>query len=129
MKSKKVEELLKTYKGEGLDYSYITRFDSDNKPRVQGVKLRVTLPIASPGGFEHVLADMIAQKYGVTLEEYNVNRGTDDLPLYTPIFSVDCNDGEDINAKVGKIRQARDELQSRFRNLAEFVAKGHPQPK
>lgn len=122
MEVKKAAEILAGYKNENLGYGYVTHLDSKAQQPVRVLQLRLgPLPIASPGGFEHALATKIAKKYGVTFEEYNFNRGTDDPPLYRPILSATCYQEDEIETKIGKMIQAEDELKSRLESLAEFV--------
>ena len=124
MEAKKAAEILAGYKNEDLGYSYITNLDPRTNQPVRALQLRVgPLPIASPGGFEHALAGRIAKKYGITFEEYNFNRGTDDPPLYKPIFSAICYSEDEIETKIQAITQAEEELKFRFENLADVAMK------
>ena len=122
MEAKKVAKILAKYKNENLGYGYVTHLDSKTQQSVRVLQLRVgPLPISSPGGFEHALATKIAKKYGVGFEEYNFNRGTDDPPLYRPIFSAICYEQDEIETRMEQIIQAEDELKSRLESLAESV--------
>jgi len=124
MEAKKAAAILEAYKKGNLDYSYLTALDSGNKHRIRGTKLRVgPLPITSHGSFEHALASRIAKKYGISFEEYNFNVGTDDPPLYRPIFSAICYEEDEIETKMQQITQAENELKSKLESLAESLMK------
>jgi hypothetical protein len=123
MKINNISELLKDYQKDERTCSYVTHLDSKNTPHVVGVELRVALPMTSPGGLEHAIARKIAKEYNMTFEEYNVNRGTDDPPLYRPTFSIICHTESDVKKNIEKIKQAERELNRKFENLAELAMK------
>ena len=123
MDIQKVVEFLGSYKRRDLDYDCVTEPNSQNGRYVNGVKIKASLPIASPGSFEHALANRIAQKYGIAFEEQNVNRSTDGAPLYKLFFTTICHGEDEAKTKIDTVIQAKKELDSRFEKLAEFVMK------
>jgi hypothetical protein len=119
----KIEETLRKYRGNKLIHSYLAQLDEKNEYQVNGVELRVILSISSSGGLECMLAEEIAEKYQINFEDYNINRGTDDLPIFKPTFSSVCYDDSEIEGKVKTIIQAEDELRSSFKRIAEIAIK------
>lgn len=123
MEAKKASKILADYKKENVAYSYISHVDKKNGCHIDGLEIRLFLPISYPGGFEHALANKIARKYGINFEDYNVNRGREEPAFYKPIFSTVCNDEDDIKTKIEKIIAAREELKTKFEDLAKFAMK------
>ena len=120
MNIKKAAILLANYKDIDFDYSSVSV--SERGGSVEALEIRVG-PLLVAGGFEHALAEKVASKHHVALKEYNVNRGTDELPQYKPIFSAICYRENEIPTAMERIKEARRELASRFESLAEFAIK------
>jgi hypothetical protein len=122
MKAKKVTSILRKCKDPELSYSHLSVPQPGKY--ANAVELRVgPLPFTSPGGIEHALAVKIAAKYGIDFKDYDFNRGTDEPPLYKPIFSANCLKEDEIERTIKRIIEARDELKAKFENLAEVAMK------
>lgn len=121
MEVEKIAKFLAGYKGDDLDYDYLARSDTKNRRYVNGVKIRISLPIAYRGGFEYIIANRIAQKYGITFEEYDFNRGTDDPPFRRPVFSTTCHNEDEVKTRMKTMIKAKQKLISGFEKLTELA--------
>lgn len=113
----KIDELLRQYgRWDVIGYETVAKPQS-------GIKLRINLSSYCPSGFRYPLAGRVARKYGITLEQYNANNGTNNQPCSIPIFSVTCYDEGRLDAELKKIIEAAEDLQCRCETIAKLEKK------
>jgi len=123
MDFKKSAEILEQYRWQGLYYSYISELDKEKGNRIVALEIRIPLSSSCHGQIEHGVAERIAQNYRITFEDYDINHGKEDAPHYTPTFSDICKGEDEIEPKIKRIMEARDELYCKFEELTDSAMK------
>jgi len=115
--AEKVRKILSEYREIKLDFSYIP--DQYKADEVDRVEIRLLLPFFDPGGIDEKVATKVARNHGLGFENYNLNKGKDEPPLYRPTFLSVCRDESEIRSEVEKIIRADRELDVSFEELSE----------
>lgn len=106
------------------DEDYTTYSNPTFKPKYyRKVEIRTdSLPIGNGKGIDYLIAKKIAEKIGVSLQEYDLSRGVfKDEATIKNIFSVDCFKEDELEASIQKIMQAKNMLNEKYNGIADTL--------